>query len=253
MHSTIPSARRAVRGAIALAAGAVVLGASASLPTGDTAHASVIERLFVRSEFVFDADSPPGRARFFADPIVFATRGPVYAELNVGTFARGLEVGGWWKDPRGSYYSGFVRRRQGGFIDDTAAELQTNQKVGQFVVQGFLRAQWPDRPDDDNLLFIPGAGAELYTGSHAFMALRAVLDPRPNTGMTLLLSNRFAGEHWFVEGLLAPRTDGVLNYAVRGRWRWLYLGYARENDFDFSRIDRSVWILGYYHVLSPGR
>lgn len=227
------------------------LGLLASLLVCGTAGAGVVERLFVRSEFVFDTNSPPGRARFYADPVVFTARGPVYAELNVGTFARGLEVGGWWRDPRGSYYSGFVRRRQGGFIDDTAAHVQTNQKLGRFVVQGSMRAQWPDRPDDDNLLFIPGVGAELYTGSYSFMALRAVLDPRPDTGMTLLLSNRLASEHWFVEGVLAPRTDGVLNYALRGRWRWLYLGYARENDFDFSRIDRSVWILGYYHVLSP--
>lgn len=252
MHTSVVSDSRAPC-AIPLVVGAAALGLWLGLPIGATVQASVVERLFVRSEFVFDTNSPPGRERFYADPIVFATRGPVYAELNVGTFARGLEVGGWLKDRRGSYYSGFVRRRQGGFIDDTAAEMQTNQKLGRFVVQGFLRAQWPDRPDDDNLLFVPGAGAELYTGSHSFMAMRAVLDPRPNTGMTLLLSNRFAGERWFLEGVLAPRTDGVLNYAVRGRWRWLYLGYARENDFDFSRIDRSVWILGYYHVLAPAR
>jgi hypothetical protein len=213
--------------------------------------ASSVERLFLRTELVFDENSPPGRARFYADPVVFAARGPVHAELNVGSFARGLEVGGWLRDRRGSYYTGFVRRRQGGFVDDTAAELRTNQKLGRFVAQGFLRAQWPDRPDDDNLLFIPGLGAELYTSSLSFMAVRAIVDPRPNTGITLLVSNRFAARHWFVEGLLAPRTDGVLNYSVRGRWRWLYLGYARENDFDFSRIDRSVWILGYYHDLAP--
>ena len=74
--------------------------------------------------------------------------------------------------------------------------------------------------------------------------------PRPNTGLTLLFSKRLATRDWFVEGVVAPRTDGVLNFGVRGRWHWLYLGYARENDFDFSNIDRSVWIFGYYHDLS---
>ena len=128
------------------------------------------DHIFARTEFVFDTDSPPGRASFFADPVFFAARGPMYAELNVGTFARGLEIGGSWRDARGSYYTGWVRRRQGGFIDDTAAELQTNQKLGRFVAQGFLRSQWPDRPEDDNLLFVPGVGVELYTSNYSFMA-----------------------------------------------------------------------------------
>ena len=207
--------------------------------------------LFVRTELVIDGNSPPGRPSFYADPVIFTKRGAWYSELNVGTFGRGLEVGGAFRDRRGSYYTSFVRRRQGGAIDDTAAEFQTNQAVGRFVLQGLLRAQWPDRPEDDNLLFIPGVGAELYTSSYSFMAVRAVLDPRPDTGATFLLSKRIASKHAFFEGMIAPRTDGVLNYAVRGRWRWVYLGYARENDFDFSRIDRSVWILGYYHDLMP--
>ncbi len=215
--------------------------------------APAMELVFVRTEFVFDRDSPPGRASFYADPVVFAARGKMHSELNLGTFARGLEIGGSWRDGRGSYYTGFVRRRQGGFIDDTAAEVQTNQKVGRFVLQGLLRAQWPDRPENDNLLFIPGVGAELYTTSYSFMALRAIMDPRPNTGITFLLSKRVAEKDWFLEGLVAPRTDGVFNYGVRGRWRWLYAAYARENDFDFSAIDRSVFILGYYHSLAPQR
>ncbi len=240
---------RSRRGLASSLAGVVAVALS-------VAHASCahgLELLFVRTELVVDSNSPPGRPGFYADPVVFAARGAWYSELNVGTFGRGLEVGRLWRDRRGSYYTAFVRRRQGGAIDDTAAEVQTNQSLGRFVVQGLLRAQWPDRPEDDNLLFIPGVGAELYTSSYSFMAFRAIVDPRPDTGITFLLSNRIASKHAFVEGVIAPRTDGVFNYGVRGRWRWIYLGYARENDFDFSRIDRSVWILGYYHDLTPPR
>lgn len=239
----VHAASKGVRAACCAAACLVSVGAAHS--------ADAVERLFVRTEIVLDENSPPGRRSFFADPVVFAAQGPVYAELNVGSFARGLEVGGWLRDRRGSYYAGFVRRRQGGFVDDTAAEVQTNQKLGRFVAQGFLRAQWPDRPDDDNLLLVPGLGTELYTSSYSFVAFRATLDPRPNAGVTLLLSNRIAARNWFVEGVLAPRSDGVLNYGLRGRWRWIYLGYARDNDFDFTRIDRSVWILGCYYEPAP--
>jgi hypothetical protein len=48
-----------------------------------------------------------------------------------------------------------------------------------------------------------------------------------------------------------PRTDGTLNYAVRGRWRWVHLGYARDHDFDYSRISRDVWMLGLQYDLDP--
>ena len=58
------------------------------------------------------------------------------------------------------------------------------------------------------------------------------------------------GRDWF-EVTLAPRTDGVVNYAARLRWRGLLAGIAREDDFDFSRLDRRVLILGFDFDLNP--
>jgi hypothetical protein len=112
-----------------------------------------------------------------------------------------------------------------------------------------LRLQWPDHPDDDNLLFIPSLGGELYLGDYSFSAFRAIVDPRPEAGAAFLLSHRLASRQAFLELALVSRTDGVLNYGIRGRWRYVYAGFSHEQDFDYSRIDRDVWSIGIQYDL----
>jgi hypothetical protein len=211
------------------------------LPCGSV---QAVDRVALFTEWVSDRDSPPGRPAGYVDPVLFTARGSVHAFLNVGSFARGLQVGAHRRDRRGSSYTGFMRRRQGGAIDDTAVEVATAQKLRRFVGTAALRLQWPDHPEGANVLLVPSLGAELYTGSYSFAAFRAILDPRPEAGMTFMLSNRFSTRTAFVEALLVPRTDGVLNWSVRCRWRWFHAGYSYEQDFDYSRIDRAVWTFG---------
>jgi hypothetical protein len=203
-----------------------------------------VDRVALFTEWVSDRDSPPGRPSAYVDPVFFTARGPFYAFLNVGSFARGLEVGASRRDGRGSSYTSFLRRRQGGFIDDTALEIATAQKLRRFVGTASLRLQWPDDPEGENLLVVPSLGCELYTGSYSFAAFRAILDPRPDTGMAFMLSQRLSTRRAFIEAMLVPRTDGVLNWSLRGRWRWFHAGYSYEQDFDYSRIDRMVWTFG---------
>lgn len=203
-----------------------------------------VDRVALFTEWVDDQDSPPGRPSGYVDPVLFTARGPVHAFLNVGTFARGLEVGAAQRDGRGSSYMGFVRRRQGGFIDDTALEIATAQKLRRFVGTASLRLQWPDHPEGANVLLVPALGCEVYTSSYSFASFRAIVDPRPGAGMAFMLSNRLSTRTAFVEAMLVPRTDGVLNWSVRGRWRWFHAGYSYEQDFDYSRIDRTVWTFG---------
>jgi hypothetical protein len=213
--------------------------------------ASALDHVLVLQELITDRNSPPGRPSGYMDTILLAARGPAHAALNVGSFARGLEVGWTGRDRRGSTYAGFFRRRQGGFIDDSALEIRSNQKIGRWVAKAGLRLQWPDRPDHDNLLFIPEVGGEVYTSSYSFVAFRAILDPRPSAGMAFLIASRIATRNAFVELMLVPRTDGVLNYALRGRWRWFHAGYARDYDFDYSSINREVWMFGLQYDLDP--
>jgi hypothetical protein len=215
------------------------------------APASALDRVLILQEFITDRNSPPGRPDGYMDTILFAARGRAHAALNLGTFARGLEAGWTGRDRRGATYAGLLRRRQGGFVDDTALEVRTNQAFGRWVAKGGVRLQWPDRPEDDNLFVIPELGGEVYTSSYSFASLRAILDPRPYAGVAFLLANRLATRNAFFEFTLVPRTDGTLNYAVRGRWRWVHLGYARDHDFDYLRISRDVWMLGLQYDLDP--
>jgi len=112
-----------------------------------------------------------------------------------------------------------------------------------------LSAEMLFRPPD--VLLVPSLGAELYTGSYSFAAFRAIVDPRPQAGMTFVLSNRLSTRTAFIEAMLIPRTDGVLNWSLRGRWRWFHAGYSYEQDFDYSRIDREVWTFGLQVDLEP--
>ena len=203
-----------------------------------------MDRVALFTEWGTDSNAPPGRDAQYVDPILFAARGPLYALLDVGTFARGLEVGGTLRDRRGASYSSFVRRRQGGAVDDTAFEVSTAQPLRRLVGTAAVRLQWPDHPEGANVLPIPSVGAELYTSDFSFAACRAIVDPRPDAGVAFMLSNRFASRDAFFEVMLVPRTDGVLNWSLRGRWRWFHAGFTRDHDFDFSRIDRSVWTFG---------
>ncbi|UCE01688.1 MAG: hypothetical protein JSW67_10425 [Candidatus Latescibacterota bacterium] len=237
-----------MRRSITVGCGAWLLLLATMLPA---APACALDRVLILQEFITDRNSPPGRPDGYMDTTFFAARGPVHAALNLGTFARGLEAGWTGRDRRGGSYVGLLRRRQGGFIDDTALEARTSQAFGRWVAKGSVRLQWPDRPDGDNLLLIPEVGAEVYTSSYSFAAVRAILDPRPYAGVAFLLTNRLATRDAFFEFTLVPRTDGTLNYAVRGRWRWVHLGYARDHDFDYSRISRDVWMLGLQYDFGP--
>jgi hypothetical protein len=228
----------------------LALAAAVLAAVSRPAPAAGIDRVALVTEFVTDANSPPGREDFYVDPIFVAVRGRAHAALDIGTFARGLEMGWTERDGRRSSYDAFVRRRQGGAIDDTAFEMATHQVLrGRMVGVAALRLQWPDRPEDNNLYFVPSFGAEMYTSGYSYASLHVIVDPRPTAGLTFMLAHRLATESSYFEVMAIPRTDGVLNFAIRGRYRWCVAGYAREHDFDYSRIDRQVWSLGIQYDL----
>lgn len=213
----------------------------------ESAAAESLQRIVVRQEIVHDENAPPSRTDDFLDTTFHCAGERAYAALTVGSFATGVELGGFRRDRRGSAYGGFVRRRTQGAIEDTALELGTNQKLGRSVGIVGVRLQWPDRPEDDNLIWVPSVGAEVYYSDYSFASLRIVRDPRPDTGTTFRLANRFAWHAAYVEWAIAPRTDGVVNHAFSVRYRFFLAGYARERDFDFSRLDRRVWSFGFQY------
>lgn len=228
-----------------------VWAAIGSLAAAAPAPAQVLQRVIVRQEIVHDGQAPPWRTDDFLDTTFHAASEHAYAALTFGSFATGVEVGAFRRDRRGSTYGGFVRRRTRGAIEDTALELGTNQKLGRTVGIAALRLQWPDRPEDDNLIGVPSVGVEVYYSDYSFASLRVVHDPRPGTGTTFRVANRLAWRAAYVEWAIAPRTDGIVNHAFNVRYGFFLVGFARERDFDFSRLDRRVWSFGFQYDFGP--
>jgi hypothetical protein len=217
-----------------------------ALPLPARVAAGALERVIVLNEVVQDIGAPTGRRDGFYDATLIAVSGRAWGALNVGNFARGLEVGGSVHDARGSTWTGTAIRRQGGMLQYTSLQVETSQRlVGSGVAMAALRALWPDQPEDDNLLFVPTLGFDQYlAGGWSFVAFRATFDPRPDTGVVFRILGRLANATSHVQVDIAPRTDGVVNFGVRARWHLLLAGYSYESDFDFTRFDRGVLSFG---------
>jgi len=210
-------------------------------------HAVALRRVFVVQEFIHDRGAPRGRLDDFVDTTFHVSGTQWNAALTVGNYATGLRAGGYFLDRRGSTYGATLIRRTQGFLDDTSLAFETGQKFERFVGLSGLRFMWPDRPESSNLYVIPTLGAELYYDDWSFVALGLAFDPRRGSGTTLRVLNRLGAPHAHLDVALAPRTDGVVNWSLAARYRFAFVGYASERDFDFSGFDRSVWSAGFHY------
>lgn len=217
------------------------------LAAPQSVHAVELTRFLVQQEIIYDEGAPRGRMDEFLDTTFHVVGHQWHAALTVGNYATGLTAGGYLRDRRGSTYSAMLLRRTQGFLDDTSVAFETGQRFERFVGQAGLRFMWPDRPETTNLLIIPSVGSELYYDDWSFVSLRLAFDPRRGSGTSLRILNRLGAEHAHLDVALAPRTDGVVNWSLAARYRMVFVGFARERDFDFSGFDRTVWSAGFHY------
>jgi hypothetical protein len=207
--------------------------------------AATVQRLAIVQDIVHDADAPPGRRDAFLDTGVHIVWPRQHLTVMLGSFATGLEWGGFLRDSRGSAYGLALRRRTGGFVADTAFDLDTQQRWRNWVFGAQSRFFWPDHPEASNLLVVPTASAQFYYRDASYASLSVTRDPRPGTGTTFRFADRLAVGDVTVDTAIAPRTDGVVHWAVGVGWRHFLVGYGRERDFDFTRLDRRVFSFGF--------
>jgi hypothetical protein len=212
-----------------------------------TAGAAPVQRFAIVQEIARDTNAPSARQDEFLDSTFYVVWPRQHLTMTFGSFASGAEWGGYVRDRRGSTYEAALRRRQGGWLSDTALDLGTEQRFARLVWGGAVRAFWPDSPETSNLLFVPSGGVQMYYRGESFASLRVVHDPRPDTGTTLRFANRWTRGRNFLEATIAPRTDGVVNWSMQARWGYALFGYGHERDFDFSRLDRHVWSFGFQY------
>lgn len=228
------------------------VAAVAGLAAGvDAARAAPVQRFAIVQEIAFDAHAPLRRQDEFLDTSFYVVWPRQHLTVTLGSFANGAEWGAYARDARGSAYSVALRRRQGAFLSDTSLDLQTEQRASRCVLSAGLRGFWPDEPEAGNLLLVPSAGFQMYYRRESYVSVLAARDPRRGTGTTFRVANRWTHGSAYLEAALAPRTDGVVNYSCSARWGVLTLGYARERDFDFTRLDRRVFWFGFLYDLHP--
>jgi hypothetical protein len=213
--------------------------------------AAPVQRFAIVQEIARDGDAPPRRQDEFLDTSFYVVWPRQHLTVTLGSFATGAEWGAFRRDGRGSNYAVALRRRQGAFLNDTAADLETEQRFDRFVLSGAVRGFWPDAPETDNLLWVPAAGVQVYYRGESYVSVRAVRDPRPHTGTTIRIANRWTRGTVSLEAAVAPRSDGVVNSSFAARWGHLLVGYGRERDFDFSRLDRRVFSFGFRYDFMP--
>jgi hypothetical protein len=209
------------------------------------AAAASIQRFAVVQEIVHDGGAPIARPADFLDASFHVVWPRQHVTVMLGSFATGLEWGGFVRDARGSSYGLSVRRRDAAFVTDTTVQLETLQRWRNAVFGASTRFFWPDHPETDNLLVVPTVSAEVYYRNESYASLTVTRDPRPGTGTIFRFANHLAFGSVGIDTALAPRTDGVVNWSVAARWRYFLLGYGRERDFDFTRLDRQVVSFGF--------
>jgi hypothetical protein len=212
-----------------------------------SALAAPVERFAIVQEIARDANAPPTRQDEFLDSSFYVVWPRQHLTMTLGSFANGAEWGGYLRDRRGSAYEVALRRREGGWLSDTALDIGTEQRFARTVLGGAIRAFWPDAPETRNVLFVPSGSVQVYYRNDSFVSLGVVHDPRPGTGTTFRFAQRLARGRAFLETAIAPRTDGVVNWSMQARWGYALAGYGHERDFDFSRLDRRVWSFGFQY------
>ncbi len=197
------------------------------------------ERLILQHEFIRESGG-----RELNDPSVYYSKDRFHMQAWYGDFTKGVELGGYEKDRRGSTYSTFYRFRQG---FDHVLQVETEQKTGTPGVVFDLAVRYIHAIPEDvaRNTFQFQIGADKYYGDYDFASLRAISDPRRAGRWTFVLSNRWASEKSYLTAGLVPRTDGEIGYFVQGKHKSLLLGVGRYSRFDFTDRNRTTYLLGW--------
>ncbi|NIM04903.1 MAG: hypothetical protein GTO55_03025 [Armatimonadetes bacterium] len=196
-------------------------------------------RLILQHEYIRESGG-----RDFHDPSIFYFKNRFHAQVWLGEFTKGVEVGGYDKDKRGSAYSAFYRFRDG---FDHILQVETEQITGTTGYVLALGARYirviPDVGARNMVQF--HVGADKYYGDYNFASLRAISDPRRSGRWTFVLSNRFATEDSYVTLGVVPRTDGEVGYFMQAKQENLRFGVGHYSRFDFTQRNRTIYNLGW--------
>jgi hypothetical protein len=177
------------------------------------------------------------------DAIVYWAPGPFHVQLEHWDFVRGPdqfrpEIGIHLRDGRRSVYTLQWRheRRQ------ERLWLGTDQVLSRHVVG---RVEVSPIVGRDSTSWVYSAGADYYWGSYHFAQVTVVRDPREGGLWVVPMRVRLASEsNDWVQFTVAPASRRTIGWAVDAKQSWLKLGVERNNRFDFTTADNTIYSVG---------
>ncbi len=185
------------------------------------------------------------------NPIIYVNQGPLHLQLEAWEFDRGQdqlrpEVGLTLKDSRRSAYTVQWRHER----DAERFWLMTEQTVGSRLV---LRGGISPIVGDEETLVVYEAGADLYFGSYSFAGATAVRDPRGDDRWVFPMRMRLATEsNDWLQLTVAPASEGTLGWGLEAKWRAIRAGVERNNRFDFTDLDNTIYTVGLERTFRGG-
>jgi hypothetical protein len=173
----------------------------------------------------------------YDDFSAFMSYKQVYGQVWSGNYTDGVELGGYVRDRRKSTYGGFYRWRDG---QDHVVQFDTAQVLSHGLVW-VADPRHPCHPDDAEGPE-PGSSRPASTGITATTtsAPSAISDPREGGRWTFQFSHRFyRGEWFYLEPAILPRTDGTMNWFLKGKVKYFVWLVGDFSQFDFSDIERN--------------
>jgi hypothetical protein len=100
----------------------------------------------------------------------------------------------------------------------------------------------------DSTLWVFSGGADYYWGSYNFASATVIHDPRGSGGDDLWvvpIRVRLANEQddW-VQATFAPASGRTVGWALDLKKRWVRLGVERNNRYDFTNLDNTIYTVG---------
>ena len=124
--------------------------------------------------------------------------------------------------------------------------LGTDQVLSDHVVG---RVEVSPIVSRDSTLWVFSGGADYYWGSYNFASVTVIHDPRGQGGEDLWvvpMRVRLANEQddW-VQATFAPASSRTVGWALDVKKRWVRLGVERNNRYDFTNLDNTVFTAGF--------
>jgi len=177
------------------------------------------------------------------DALAYWAPGPIHVQLEVWDFVRGNdqfrpEVGLHLRDPRRSVYTLQWRHER----DHERYWLGTDQVLSRHLVG---RAEASPIVAAGRADWVYAGGLDAYWADYDFASATVIRDPRGGGLWVVPVRLRIADwRNDWVQATVAPASRRTIGWALDAKLRCLRLGVERNNRYDFTDLENTVWTVG---------